>query len=122
MEFLTAVVAYRHLFLQPEIGFCQFFSAFFELLLEELLVVLLVLDIGTGADPFDDPPLIISKCVGSDNEPAIESIGAPDTILHLIGVARADRMLPPFHSRPQIVGMACLLPRSEEHTSELQSH
>jgi hypothetical protein len=65
------MVAFPHLVLQARIRFSELFGAFFDLLLESLLVKLLLFDVGTGAEPLLDDAMLVAQRNGAIEIPAI---------------------------------------------------
>ncbi len=63
-------------------------------LLEPLLRDLDLLDIGAGAEPFDDLPVRAEQRHASDQPPLVDAIGAPQTAFERVGVTVLRRALP----------------------------
>src|SRR5262249_53895365 len=69
-----------------------------------LLLPHLVVDVGTGADPLDDPPLGVAQRQGTGQEPAVGAVGRPPHAdFELLRLAGPEAVVPVGHHPRQVV-------------------
>ena len=71
---------------------------------------LLEVDVGAGADPADDVPLLVQLRRATDQMPEIASIGPLDAALDVVILAGDDGFVPGAEAMRQVVGMEEFLP------------
>ena len=113
-------VFFPHLLLQAGIGVGQFFRTLFSLLFKDLLVVLLLLDIGAGSKPLQDDSLIVAKRNGPVEIPAITVGRMVETILDFESLARSHAFLPLLLARGAVIGMNGFHPTGPYRTARLR--
>ena len=82
----------------------------FEGLTQVVLDALLVIDVGAGADPLDDPAPLVARRLGPGQVPSVRAVEASEAVLALEGLARSTGEPPEFQAAPEVVGVEDRLP------------